>query len=405
MPVLSLTDRFCKLAKPGPEAFDETVKGLALRVSSGGHKAWTFHFTIDGKRARCTLGSYPATSLAKARTVALEARGYVEEGKDPRRVFGAQEASGAMTMADLVESYLEKHVKPNLRSARHMELRLRANVLPVIGTVRLADIHRRDANRVLDKIIARGKPTQARLVFQDMRAIFRWAVARGDLDRNPIEGMEKPGVERARDRVLSDDEIHLLWNNLDTVMGGRLLKNGQSTSPYTRDILRLCLITGQRVGEVTGMTRDEVDIPSRVWNLPASRTKNGHAHAVPLSNLAIEIIERAESEGPRLFPMTSHAVARAIARVQTDFGLPRWTAHDLRRTALTGMAKLGVSPTVIGHVANHRTTTHGGITASVYIHYAHDKEKRQALELWADRLSAIVAGKGAKIIPMETAKS
>jgi integrase len=396
MPVLSLTDRFCKLAKPGPEAFDETVKGLALRVSSGGHKAWAFHFTIDGKRARCTIGSYPATSLAKARTTALEARGYVEEGKDPRRIFGAVEASNAMTVADLADSYIEKHVRPNLKSARHMELRLKANVKPVIGNVRLADLHRRDANRVLDKIIARGKPTQARLVFQDMRAIFRWAVARGDLDRNPIEGMEKPGIERARDRVLSDDEIRHVWHSLDTALAG---------SPYVREIIKLCIVTGQRVGEVTGLTRDELDLPARLWNLPAVRSKNGHAHSVPLSDLAMEIIEGAQADGPRLFPMTSLAVARAIARAQADFGLPRWTAHDLRRTALTGMAKLGVSPTVIGHVANHRTTTHGGITLAVYIHYAHDKEKRHALDLWADRLRAIVAGRGAKIIPMEAAKS
>src|SRR5207237_157527 len=115
-------------------------------------RSWTFNFTSpkDGKRARLTLGTYPALSLATARGLALEAKGHVEEGKDPRDVLAARDS--AVTMADLIGAYLEKHVKPNLKSARHMELRLAANVTPVIGTVRLADLHRRDINRVLDPI-------------------------------------------------------------------------------------------------------------------------------------------------------------------------------------------------------------------------------------------------------------
>src|SRR5690348_8727097 len=106
MPVLALTDRFVSNAKPGPECFDETVKGLSLRVTKGS-KAWRFHFTLHGKRAQHKLGHYPATSLARARMMAWEARTLVEQGKDPRRALGPQDAS-AMTMADLVTSYLEK---------------------------------------------------------------------------------------------------------------------------------------------------------------------------------------------------------------------------------------------------------------------------------------------------------
>ncbi len=156
MPVLALTDRFVGHAKPGPEYFDDTVKGLALRVSAGGHKL-DFPFHDGGKRAHVTLGSYPATGLAKARTLATEARGHVEEGRDPRRVLKAADAAAQMTVADLIGSYLEKHVRPNLRSAHHMELRLAANVTPVIGDIRLADLHRRDVNRVLDPIVARKR--------------------------------------------------------------------------------------------------------------------------------------------------------------------------------------------------------------------------------------------------------
>ena len=211
MPRIALTDRFVATAKPDSAAqtdyFDATVSGLALRVSNR-HRAWTFTFTSpkDGKRARLTLGSYPALPLAMARGKALEAKGHVEDGKDPRDVFAAQDAT-AMTVAGLVDSYLEKHARPNLRSAAQMESRFAANVTPMIGAIKIADLHRRDVNRVLDAIIAREKPTMARIVFQDMRAMLRWAVGRGDLDHNPMEGTGSPSTEKPRERVLSDDEI------------------------------------------------------------------------------------------------------------------------------------------------------------------------------------------------------
>ena len=407
MPVLALTDRFVSHAKPGPEYFDDAVKGLALRVSAGGHKAWTFHFTTGGKRARVTLGSYPATGLAKARTLATEARGHVEEGRDPRRVLKAADAAAQMTVGDLIGSYLEKHVRPNLRSAHHMELRLAANVTPVIGDVRLADLHRRDINRVLDPIMARRRPTQARLVFQDLRAMLRWAVARGDLDRSPMEGLDRPSSETPRERVLSDDEIRQLWNGLDAAL---------AKSPSCQRIVKLCLVTAQRVGEVSGMRRDELDLDAATWSLPGLRTKNGYPHLVPLSPLARDLVNEALADAAGsefVFPcgngsLAPTAVARTIVRAHQPtaphphgrFGVAHFTAHDLRRTALTGMARLGVSPTVLGFVANHRTVTRGGVTMGVYVHYSHDREKREALELWAERVEALVGSAVADVVPL-----
>jgi integrase len=409
MTVLAPTDRFALHAKPGPEYFDETVKGLALRVSSGGHKAWTYHFTLDGRRARVTLGSYPATSLAKARTLATEARGHVEAQKDPRRVFRERIDAQAVTVSDLVERYLKNHARPNFRSAAMIERRLEADVKPEIGAVRLSDLHKRDVNRVIDAIMARGSPAQARIVYQNLRAILRWAVARGDLDHSPMEGMRIPSVEQPRERVLSDDEIRVLWNGLPKAL---------AKSKACQRIIKLCLVTGQRVGEISGMRRDELDLASNLWSLPGSRTKNGHPHTVPLSALAPSIIEEtlaeAGDDSAIVFPcgessLAPAAAARTIGRANvadaktavSRFGIAPFTAHDLRRTTLTGMARLGISPTVLGHVANHRSVTRGGITMAVYNQYSYDREKRQALELWADRLEAIVAGSGAKVVPIK----
>lgn len=413
MPKIALTDRFVAGAKVPSgkrvDYFDEKTTGLSLRVSDGGNKSWACLFTSpkDGRRARVTLGTYPATSLARARTLALEARGHVEAKLDPRDVFASQQASG-LTVANLKDRWFENHVR-GLRSAQHIKWRIEKNVIPVIGGVRLADLHRRDVNAVVDTILRRGKPVEANRVFELMRAMFRWAVARGELDRNPMEGMAKPSVETARDRVLTDEEIRAVWSALPVAI---------AKSEAVQRILRLCLITGQRVGEVAGMRTAELDLNKRIWSLPGARTKNANAHAVPLSDMALEEIRSAlavaGNEPDYLFPamekgpLDAHVVAKTLSRAQQPskeapkgkFGVPLWTAHDLRRTAITGMAQLGVEPIVIGAVANHLSVTKATVTFAVYVRHDYAGEKRRALELWAARLDAVIAGATATVVPL-----
>jgi integrase len=353
---VQLTDRFCAHAKsttPQTDYFDATVPGLALRVTSKGTKAWTFlHGT---PRRRLTLGRYPALSLAAARSTAIEVR----EG----RTTG--------TIAALAEVYI-KSISGN-RSAPEVERRLRKDVLPIIGHIPLRELHRRDVTRVID---AKAAPISSRRAFEDIRGMVRWAVSRGDLDHNPIDGMKGPPISKPRTRTLTDDEIRTLWRNLDQLPAG------------VRWVIKLCLVTGQRLGEITGLTTNEIDLDHRVWNIPASRTKNGHQHSVPLSPLALKIMNEGRMEVSR-----AH-ISNLIYEMQDSFGIEHWTAHDLRRTALTKMAELGVAPIVLGHIANHRTTTKAGITLGVYVQHAYEREKRAALELWADRLQGMVAGSG-----------
>jgi hypothetical protein len=135
------------------------------------------------------------------------------------------------------------------------------------------------------------------------------------------------------------------------------------------------------------MTADELDLNRKVWNIPGSRTKNGHPHSVPLTELALGLIRGGLDGWP-----TSKQVSKFV--VVHQLGLAHWTAHDCRRSALTKMAELGIQPIVLGHIANHRTTTKAGITLGVYVQYEYEREKREALELWADRLQGIVSGTG-----------
>jgi integrase len=405
---VQLSDRFCAHAKADASGrtdfFDAKTKGLALRCSEGGHRAWTFHFTnaADGKRARVTLGTYPATSLSAARAKALEARVHVEAGQDPRRVFAAQ-AEGGMTVAALIETYLTMRVRPDLRSAAAIERRFAKNVTPVLGAVRLADLHRRDVNRAIDVVLERGSAIEAARVFEDTRAMIRWAVRRGDLDRNPLEGMRKPDAGRPRERVLSGEEIRTLWHSLPKAL---------ARSKECQRIIKLCLVTAQRVGEVAGMERSELDLERGTWTLPSLRTKNKHTHVVPLSPLALDLIRESLADGARYaFPnpegdgsLPPHAVARTIGRALESgderplgrFGLAHFTAHDLRRTAVTGMARLGIAPIVLGHVINHRSVTKADVTKLHYDQHDYAAEKRAALETWAQYLETIITGEKSK---------
>jgi integrase len=347
MPIVDLTDRFCINAKATTRTdyYDAKARGLCLRVTPNGVKTFTLVFsTPEGKRARATLGRYPGMTLARARALAIEGHGQAFEGKDPRGDITA-------SVAALIHGYLAKHVRPNLRSAKTTELRFKRSVLPVIGARPLECLHKRDINRVLDPILARGCQVEAARCFEDLRALFRWGVQRGDLDHSPMDGMRKPITPGPRERVLSDDELRKLWRSLPDAL---------ARSRACQLIIKLCILTGQRVGEIAGMTRDELDLKARVWNIPGRRSKNGHAHTVPLSGAAIAIIKDAPGDH-FLFPdyggssLSGHAVARTIRLAQARFGLAQWTAHDLRRTCVTGMAKLGVPPIVIGHAINHRS--------------------------------------------------
>src|SRR5262245_8196009 len=193
--LVQLTDRFCQHAKARAvqtDYFDETVRGLALRVTSKGTKAWTFLY--GSPRRRVTLGRYPALSLAAARARAIEVR----EGRT------------AGSVAALAEVYIKS--VSGKRSAKEIERRLRKDVLPVIGHVPLHELHRRDVTRVIDA--KSSAPIAARRAFEDVRTMMRWAVARGDLDHNPIDGMKGPPISKPRERVLSDDEIRVLWSRL-----------------------------------------------------------------------------------------------------------------------------------------------------------------------------------------------
>ncbi|TJU86753.1 MAG: DUF4102 domain-containing protein [Mesorhizobium sp.] len=423
MPTVELTDKFVQAAKCVSgrkiDYFDTAVKGLVLRVSAGGTKAWYSVYGPPAKRQWLKLGTYPDIPLGTdkgARQKAKNTRASVQDGGDPIADKKAQAASQAVS--DLVDNYIARHASTK-RSGDEIARRLRKNVKDVIGDIKLSDLHRRDITKCIDAVKDRGANIEANRLFEDVRAMCRWARGRGDLDSNLVEGMRKPTVTIERDRVLTGGEIKTMWAALPDA----------DMRESTRRIIRLCLVTGQRVGEVSGMTRDEIDIEEKLWTIPAARSKNKREHVVPLPDMAIDIIndqiadaealadrkERAKSSF--IFPapggraaVTAASVPKAIKREEvtkrgtaTIMGIAPWTPHDLRRSAATGMEEIGISPFIIGHLLNHVSATKSTITSRVYARYDYSREKREALDLWADRLAAITEGKS-NVVPMRVAK-
>ncbi|QKD03462.1 tyrosine-type recombinase/integrase [Mesorhizobium loti] len=434
MPKVELTDRFCQAAKPTTgrqtDYFDAIVKGLCLTASSGGTRTFYLHYTrlSDGKRQRMKLGTFPDIKLAAAREKAREVRGGIINGADPIAEKKAEAAS--MSVADLVENYVTRRASKN-RSGDEVARRLRKNVsgqdaeghtiegasTGVIGNVKLSGLHRRDLTKAIDAITDRGATTEAVRVFEDLRAMVRWARGRGDLDANLMEGMQPPAKLVARDRVLTADEIHVMWKALASA----------DMWEGSRRIIRLCLILGARVGEVCGMTRDEIDLDRALWVLPPERVKNANRHTLPLPSMAVDMIREQLADADKLAkrmerqpsefifpgvggkgPVGGAAIAKALKRQEvittgrtTILSVEPFTCHDLRRTCATHLAELGVNPFIIGHILNHITSIKGTITTAVYARYDYLKEKTEALNIWADRLAGILFdGAVANVVPI-----
>jgi integrase len=374
---LLLTDRFCDRAKarngePQTDYFDETVSGLALRVAVSGRKTWTLHYTSpnDSKRTRLTLGTYPATSLGSARSQALEARGEVEDGRDPR-------AAGAITLRVVCEDYLKRE-GPKLRSRDWYEATIKRLIYPRLGERPIAEIKRSDVVRVLDGIEDENGPVMADRTLSIVRKIMNWHASRSDEFRSPIvRGMARTKPkERARERTLLDDELRAIWAAASEARG-----------PFGHYV-QFLLLTATRRNEAARLRRSE--IAGSEWTIPGARYKTGKDQIVPLSQAAQAVLAKLPLEGFVFTTTGGEKPITAFWKFKEDFDktvpLPRWTLHDLRRTARSLMSRAGV-PTdhaerCLGHVI-------GGVRG-VYDRHEYLEEKRQGFEALASLVERIV---------------
>ena len=368
---------------------DKQTRGLYLIVQPTGAKSWAVRYSRNGRVLKMTLGPYPALSLSDARRGALQVAASVANGGDPQRdkMAGcAATLTPIRTVKTMVDEFLKRHTdeKSGERWAAETRRILNRDVLPLIGNMAATAISKAEIHGLLDPIMDRGSPITANRVLAVVKKLFRWALGRGYVDRDPCAGIPKPGEETKRDRVLPDDELARVWRSVETM-----------AYPFGPAVC-LLILTGARREEVGAMRWSEIDLAAKVWTLPGERTKNGVEHVVPLSDPALSILERVPRIGRGdgfVFTTTGKTSvtgwSKAKAALDAASGVPDWRLHDLRRTFATGLAGLGVSMPVVEKILNHVSGSFGGV-AGVYQRHAFADEKREALDKWAARVAVIV---------------
>lgn len=403
----TMTVEAAKATASRREIPDAGCPGLYLTIQPTGAKGWAFRYRWEGKSSRLVLGPFPALGLADARRAASEARDKLDAGSDPAAQKRAARAPApaperpADTFANVLKDYDKRHLQ-RLKSGTEARRVMERHVSPVWGERLLSSITRRDVLDLLDDLAETGKATTANRVRVLLSGLFGWALQRDIVPSSPIAGTKPPAKERARERVLTDDELRWLW-----------LASGEAGQPWPQ-LIRLLILTGQRRGEVSRMHDDELH--GDLWKLPASRTKNGRAHDVPLSPPAVALIEGLDRIGPWVCTTTGtepfsgfskgfRAVVAKMAETAAKergepVSIPPFHLHDIRRTVATGMARAGIPVRVTEAVLNHVSGTAGGIV-SVYQRHDYAAEKRAALDAWARMVDAIVNGTPANVIRLE----
>ena len=410
----NLTAAAVEKLRPDPgkrlEIPDGVVDGLYLVIQPSGTRGWAFRyrFPVGGKvkNHKITIGSYPALGLADAREEAGKLRRAVETGNNPKHIQARERADAREralnTFGLVVVAFTVRYAKRHTRSWRQTKGILRKHVVPVWKDRPIDGITRRDVIELLDGILRSGKPVLANRVLAHVRKLFNWAIERGIVGASPAVQIKAPGGKEApRDRDLSDTEIKVLWPAFEAA--------GYPFGP----MMQILLLSGQRRTEVATMRWTDLDTGTAVWNLPAGSTKASRSHSIPLTNMAVEILGNLPHfDGPYIFSTTGgkrpvSGYSKAKLRIEQEINralaknggepLANWQIHDLRRTAASGMAKLGVPIDHIGRVLNHAPR---GITATVYDKHSYMPEKRRALETWGAYLDGLFRPDDDKVVTL-----
>lgn len=366
--------------------FDDALPGFGLRIRSGGKRTWIAQYRIGSKQRRVTIGTVETLDAEKARQRAKSTLAKVHLGTDPQLEKAEARAQAAVTFNSIAGHYLAQYAAKRLKpgTLKDVDRYLRRHfasfsLRPVRGITR-ADV----AARLTHITVEHGE-FAANRARSALSSLYAWAIAEGLVDSNPVLGTRKPIDEKARDRILTDDELRLIW-----VHAG----DGDFS-----EIVRLLILTGQRREEVAAMTWDELDFADLTWRIPGDRTKNARAHEVPLSPSAVNILgsRRRNSQRALVFgsrgPFSGWSKAKLAldARISSARGghpLPPWRVHDIRRTAATALADAGVLPHVVEAILNHVSGSKAGV-AGIYNRSSYSTEKRAALSLWSNRVMTL----------------
>jgi integrase len=393
----TLTDRLVRAKYPTggkhtDVVWDAALTGFGMRIGGTG-RTYFIQSRVNGNlfkmkvgRVRLTDKDTAALSVADARKKAGELLAMALAGRDPRKVAAA--AAREVTLAKLntfqatSEAYMEEHGQA-LKSGDEYQRKLDKDILPTLGPIPIAEITRAEI-KALFLAKARTAPVAANRMLQVVRCVFNYALDEELLAASPCVRI-KQRPEESRSRYLDEAEIKSFWNGLPKTL----------TAENLQRALKFMLVTGQRSGEVTGLTWSEIDLEKAIWTLPRARTKTNRETLIPLTRLAIELLGPPGeghifvSGGGR--PYGRRAPWYVMAKHAEILGLTsRATPHDLRRTFASQLGALQIDRLTITKLLNHAEV---GLTGQVYDLHDRFEQKRIAMQAWSDELTRIVTGK------------
>jgi integrase len=385
-----LSPAFVRDAKPDTTNqiyWDTELRGFGLLILPSGQKRYVVQYRLAGRSTRMTFK--PGLTLTDARKEAKAVLGAVAKGGDPLAERRRQEGAATNTLKAVAEEYFKRDGH-KLRSRKWREAAFERLIYPALGARQIDTIKRSEIVRFLDKIEDERGPHMAHKVLAFLSKLFNWHAARDDDFLSPIRrgmGRVKPG-EHARERVLTDDELRAVWLAAENTPG-----------PHGCHV-RFLLLTATRRDEAARMKRDEIS--NGDWIVPAERMKGKREHIIPLSGAAKRIIDDMPQLGSYVFTTGGKAPMCGFSKFKAKFDvrvlaelrkldpdakpLPRWTLHDLRRTARSLLSRAGIDSDIAERCLAHKI---GGVRGT-YDRHAYYDEKKRAFEALAGLIECIV---------------
>jgi integrase len=378
---------------PGKDIrWDADISGLGVRLYPSGKKSFVLSYRQNGTKRLYTIGQYGQITLEQARDLAKKRLGEVADGKDPVITRRDSRKKNEWTVQKAHSEFMERYAKVYNKHWKETERIFQKDILPAIGTTPVEDITKDDILRLVDAVLKRKAGIMANRTLKTCQKFFNWCIERDLIEHSPADRITMPAKAVSRDRVLSDDELSEVWKASE-IMG----------YPFGYAV-QLLTLTAQRRSEVLSAKWEDIDPQKQVWTIPRENTKTDRQHLVPLPVAASEVISKCKKLGPYIFtsagPRPFENMSRdkiildkLISKSRLESGLPPitpWRIHDLRRTAASGMARLGVAPHVIEKVLNHSSGIISGV-AAVYNRHHYTTEIGEALQLWANHVRKITS--------------
>jgi integrase len=366
--------------------FDDEMPGFGLRLRASGFRTFVFQYRMGHATRRLTLGSATAATLAMARKKAAELQAKVRLGGDPGMDKANARQAAADTFGVLVDKYMaERHAEWRPKTEVNVRYHL-STMAASLHTMPITAISQRKVADLLDRIAEETGAVSANRVRTSMAAFFAWAIKKGiELPKGNIVANTGKRPEKSRERVLTSDELKAIWK------ASRDDRNGA--------VVKMLILTGQRAGEIGNLRWTEIHDDQIM--LPPERTNNQRLHTIPLGDVAKAVLASLPRSGEFVFGRAGYQNwGKHKTFLREAIGVDDWTFHDFRRTVATGMADLGIQPHIIEAVLNHVSGHKAGV-AGIYNRSTYDAEKRQALDMWAHHIEALIEGRKSSVVAMK----